>query len=128
MHADQIAVINGGLISELGTHDTLVKEGGIYAKLVSRQMKRDENVINEANLDVGATGSSGSSRRPVERLQKAKARARRVVVLGLAPQAVKPKSMNSSTASKITAMVTRSKCRNAVRGKLDTKLLRLTTY
>jgi len=61
MHANQIAVINGGLISELGTHDTLVKEGGIYAKLVSRQMKRDENVINEANLDLGATGSSGSS-------------------------------------------------------------------
>jgi len=60
MHADQIAVINGGKIHELGNHDALVKEGGIYAKLVSRQMKRDENVINEQNLvDTGSSASGG---------------------------------------------------------------------
>lgn len=52
MGADQIAVVNGGKIAEVGTHDSLVKmEKGIYAQLVSRQMARDANVINEKNIE-----------------------------------------------------------------------------
>jgi len=35
-HADQIAVISGGTIAELGTHETLQAQGGIYAGLLAQ--------------------------------------------------------------------------------------------
>ena len=34
-HADRIAVIDAGLLAELGTHDELVEIGGRYAALAS---------------------------------------------------------------------------------------------
>ena len=36
--ADQIAVVDGGVIAECGTHAELVAHGGIYAALVARQV------------------------------------------------------------------------------------------
>ncbi|CAD7947713.1 unnamed protein product [Amoebophrya sp. A120] len=62
MNADQIAVVNGGKIVELGNHEKLCKKGGIYAKLVQRQMKRDANVIDEQKLLDGAGNSPVGSR------------------------------------------------------------------
>jgi ATP-binding cassette subfamily C protein CydCD len=37
-HADLIVVLQDGRIVEQGKHDDLVAKGGLYARLVSRQM------------------------------------------------------------------------------------------
>ncbi|MBP3686317.1 MAG: ABC transporter ATP-binding protein, partial [Clostridia bacterium] len=37
--ADEIAVVEGGEILERGTHDELLKQGGVYARLANAQMK-----------------------------------------------------------------------------------------
>jgi ATP-binding cassette, subfamily B, bacterial len=36
--ADQIVVLDAGRLAEVGTHDTLLAKGGLYAQLVSRQL------------------------------------------------------------------------------------------
>ncbi len=36
-HADEILVLNKGVIAERGTHDALVVSGGIYQRLVEMQ-------------------------------------------------------------------------------------------
>jgi ATP-binding cassette subfamily B protein len=40
-NADEIAVIEDGVITEKGTHDALVSQGGTYAKLYSQQFRQD---------------------------------------------------------------------------------------
>eukprot|EP00927_Polykrikos_kofoidii_P056423 TRINITY_DN5053_c0_g1_i2.p1 TRINITY_DN5053_c0_g1~~TRINITY_DN5053_c0_g1_i2.p1 ORF type:complete len:970 (+),score=168.65 TRINITY_DN5053_c0_g1_i2:171-3080(+) len=47
MNATQIAVLHKGVVAELGNHQDLVDQGGIYAQLVARQMQRDEDKIND---------------------------------------------------------------------------------
>lgn len=39
MHADRIVVVKDGELTEMGTHATLMQEGGYYASLVQRQAK-----------------------------------------------------------------------------------------
>ncbi|HET6765636.1 MAG TPA: ATP-binding cassette domain-containing protein, partial [Longimicrobiaceae bacterium] len=52
--ADRLLVIDRGLIVEEGTHDELLVQGGIYAKLYSRQF-RDEPADGESETaDEGA--------------------------------------------------------------------------
>lgn len=46
MNADQIAVINGGVIVERGTHDELLAAGGEYCKLVMRQLKKRNAIVD----------------------------------------------------------------------------------
>lgn len=41
-NADEIAVVDGGQIVEQGTHNTLLEQNGIYAKLYRQQFRRDE--------------------------------------------------------------------------------------
>merc|ERR1712048_1225162 len=41
INANQIAVVHKGQIIERGPHDELVAHGGIYSKLVSKQMQCD---------------------------------------------------------------------------------------
>lgn len=38
-HADQIVVLDGGAIVELGTHEQLLRRGGRYAEMVARQSR-----------------------------------------------------------------------------------------
>ena len=40
-NADNIAVLKQGKIAEMGTHDQLMANGGIYADLVARQLSPD---------------------------------------------------------------------------------------
>lgn len=40
MNADNIAVLDKGRLVEQGTHDSLVRAGGVYSSLVARQVKR----------------------------------------------------------------------------------------
>lgn len=47
INATQIAVVHEGAIIERGPHDELVQSGGIYAKLVERQMSRDASKVME---------------------------------------------------------------------------------
>jgi len=41
VHADEILVLDKGVIAERGTHDELLARGGIYAGLWSRQREVD---------------------------------------------------------------------------------------
>lgn len=38
-NADQILVLKGGKVVEKGSHSSLMKEKGIYSKLVAKQMQ-----------------------------------------------------------------------------------------
>ncbi|GMH86452.1 hypothetical protein TrST_g3345 [Triparma strigata] len=51
MNADKIAVIDKGAVLEEGTHDELVKLGGIYATLVSKQNKKKASLLNQKGAD-----------------------------------------------------------------------------
>ena len=63
MSADQIAVVGDGAILERGTHAQLLALDGKYAKLVSRQLHRDSNVIPEgAGQGAGQGAGAGLGR------------------------------------------------------------------
>ena len=50
-NADEIAVISQGKIMEMGKHDELLKQNGIYADLYRLQFKNSDEAI--ANIDIG---------------------------------------------------------------------------
>ena len=52
----KVDVVDKGRIAERGTHDELVGAGGIYAKLVSRQMARQANQIEQDRVAAAAPG------------------------------------------------------------------------
>ena len=60
INADLIAVVNKGRIVERGTHEELLQQRGIYAKLVSRQITRDANVIDQSKD--GGKGAKGGKK------------------------------------------------------------------
>ncbi|HKH70275.1 MAG TPA: hypothetical protein VKA59_02950, partial [Vicinamibacterales bacterium] len=40
--ADQIVVLEQGRVAESGTHDALVRDGGLYAELYRKQLLEEE--------------------------------------------------------------------------------------
>ena len=44
-HADQIAVLVGGRVAELGTHDELIARNGYYADLFQKQLLEEELAV-----------------------------------------------------------------------------------
>jgi ATP-binding cassette subfamily B protein len=50
MHADQIAVIDKGRVVQLGTHDELVAQEGLYAKLWQIQSALEEDLRDEFQI------------------------------------------------------------------------------
>jgi ABC-type multidrug transport system fused ATPase/permease subunit len=47
VNADQIAVIDRGNVAELGTHAELLALGGIYTKLVGKQLVKEQNELQQ---------------------------------------------------------------------------------
>jgi len=52
INADKIAVVDKGRIAEVGTHDELLKLGGVYAKLVERQVAKMQNSLDQAKESI----------------------------------------------------------------------------
>jgi ABC-type transport system involved in cytochrome bd biosynthesis fused ATPase/permease subunit len=48
INADKIAVVDSGRIAEEGTHQELLEKGGIYAKLVKRQVQKMQNTLEQS--------------------------------------------------------------------------------
>ena len=48
LNADEILVINNGVIAERGTHDELITQGGVYAQLYETQFCKKDNTNPEA--------------------------------------------------------------------------------
>eukprot|EP01119_Soliformovum_irregulare_P014910 TRINITY_DN4132_c0_g1_i1.p1 TRINITY_DN4132_c0_g1~~TRINITY_DN4132_c0_g1_i1.p1 ORF type:complete len:878 (-),score=215.90 TRINITY_DN4132_c0_g1_i1:50-2683(-) len=56
INADTIAVVDGGRVVEQGNHESLLEMGGIYAKLVRKQVTKMQNTLPEMQQ----TGSTPS--------------------------------------------------------------------
>ena len=58
MRRTQVVVINKGSVVEIGTHDELLAAGGVYKRLVLRQLNAGSTNDNNTNMDW--TDPSGS--------------------------------------------------------------------
>jgi ATP-binding cassette, subfamily B, heavy metal transporter len=45
VNADEIIVLDHGVVAERGTHDTLLRKGGLYAEMWNRQQAESEEEI-----------------------------------------------------------------------------------
>ena len=54
--ADQILVLDRGIIAERGTHEELIRQGGIYQSIYELQLRPQEEVLLEAAVPVMADG------------------------------------------------------------------------
>lgn len=63
MNADSIVVIDKGTTLEQGTHDELVKRGGIYATMVQKQHKKMADELDQQHQhEEGGGGGGGGGR------------------------------------------------------------------
>jgi ABC-type transport system involved in Fe-S cluster assembly fused permease/ATPase subunit len=58
IHADRILVLDKGVIVESGTHDILIKKGGLYARLWQARDDESVDASDMKNLDRSAAGES----------------------------------------------------------------------
>jgi ATP-binding cassette subfamily B protein len=65
MHADQIAVLDGGKIVQLGTHAALIEQDGLYKKLWQIQTALEEDLSRELGGDADDL-SRGTGYQPVQ--------------------------------------------------------------
>lgn len=54
-------MLDGGRITERGTHEELLELNGLYAKLVSRQLHRKANLIEQAAVDAAGEENDQSA-------------------------------------------------------------------
>ena len=59
MNADKIAVIDGGRVSEHGNHGELLALGGVYSRLVARQLAKQANTLTEGKEEAPADTIDG---------------------------------------------------------------------
>jgi hypothetical protein len=59
--ADRIIVIQGGTVSEAGTHDELIAAQGAYSKLVARQLHGGASAASLGGLLAARPASAGGS-------------------------------------------------------------------
>ena len=57
--ADQIAVLDGGTIAEIGTHDELINKGGPYARLL--KLQKMVNYINQESEQLRSSSTTRTS-------------------------------------------------------------------
>ncbi|CAJ0573227.1 unnamed protein product, partial [Mesorhabditis spiculigera] len=62
-NADKIVVINHGRVEQMGTHQELIKQDGLYKQLVQRQMMANEELPDETPLPPQTTTKSRRIRR-----------------------------------------------------------------
>ena len=60
-HADEILVLDDGVVAERGDHAALLRRGGRYAALHRRQSRRSQ-LRDELGLDQDGPGPGGSRR------------------------------------------------------------------
>jgi ABC-type multidrug transport system fused ATPase/permease subunit len=61
MNADKIAVIDKGRVVEEGNHDKLVDAGGVYSKLVSRQIAKQASTLDDGDEGEAVVGEGGGA-------------------------------------------------------------------
>jgi ATP-binding cassette subfamily B protein len=59
MHADQIAVLEGGRVTQLGTHDRLIEQDGLYRRLWQIQTALEEDLSRELGAFTPSPGTPG---------------------------------------------------------------------
>jgi ATP-binding cassette subfamily B protein len=69
VNADEIIVLDGGRITERGTHDELLDQGGLYASMWNRQRQAAQaaEILREAEISdpVGYSAHIGDNLEPV---------------------------------------------------------------
>jgi len=58
VNADKIAVVDKGRIVEQGKHDELLNRGGIYARLIRRQIMKHQNQLEQDNIPDSLEGKA----------------------------------------------------------------------
>ncbi len=62
MNADSICVIDKGVVLEQGNHEELLAQGGIYASMVEKQVRKKADMIDqEGKAANGGTTENGST-------------------------------------------------------------------
>ena len=72
MGADQILVLNGGRVEELGTHGQLLQNHGIYRQIYDIQMSQDDRRQVECGRDGEGKVVRPESEKPMEAEKQAK--------------------------------------------------------
>ena len=72
INADVIAVVDQGKIVESGSHEDLMRQKGIYANLVKRQIAKQVNTLDEEQISVDTLVEEMEKERKLEERKKNK--------------------------------------------------------